>query len=91
MIPTLNFHSLNYFAEVEYSLPERIAGHPRTNNGKGCQIFANGDIKGANKQPTLEIVAHAPTAWVLKFVGYNSEVTKNTIVKATADDAFPNK
>ena len=66
-----------------------MAGHPRTNKGKGCQSFANGAINGANKQPTLEIVEQDPTAWVLKFVGYNSEVTKKTMVNAKAEDALP--
>ena len=50
-------------------LPESIAGHPKTSNGKGCQTLAKGAIKGANKHPTLEIVEHVPTAWLLKFVG----------------------
>ena len=72
-------------------IPERIAGPPKTNNGKGCQTFANGAIKGASKQPTLEIVEQDPTAWVLKFVGYNSDVTKKTIEKAIVEEALPNK
>ena len=45
-----------------FYIPERMAGHPRTNKGKGCQSFANGAINGANKQPTLEIVEQDPTA-----------------------------
>ena len=42
-------------------IPERIAGPPKTNNGKGCQTFANGAINGASKHPTLEIVEQDPT------------------------------
>ena len=49
----------------------------------------NGAINGANKQKILEMNEQVPTAWLLKLVGYNSEVTKNTIEKATTEAAFP--
>ena len=70
--------------------PEIMAGTPKTNKGKGCQSRAKGAIKGANKQTILEIKEQVPTAWLRKLVGYNSEVTKNTIEKATSEAALPN-
>lgn len=72
-------------------LPDKIAGPPKTNKGKGCQTLAKGAINGANKHPTLEMVEHDPTAWVLRLVGYSSDVTRNTIEKAIADEALPSK
>ena len=50
-----------------------MAGPPKTTNGKGCQTFANGAIKGANRQPTLEIVEQDPT---VKRGEYFSEKSK---------------
>ena len=71
--------------------PETNAGSPSANIGKGCQTFAKGAKNGANRQPTLEIVEQAPTAWLLKLVGYTSEVIKYIIAKAIAEAPFPTK
>ena len=58
--------------------------------GKGRQIFAKAAKNGAKIQLTLEMVEHVPTAWLLKFVGYISDVIKNIIAKAMDDAPLPN-
>ena len=73
-----------------FKIPEIMAGIPKTSRGKGCHNRAKGAMKGASKQTILEIKEQVPTAWLLKLVGYNSEVTRKTMEKATTEAALPN-
>ena len=74
---------------ISKNIPEINAGNPNANIGKGCHIFAKAARNGAKIQLTLEMVEQVPTAWLLKFVGYISDVIKNIIAKAMDDAPFP--
>ena len=57
-------------------------GTPIITIGNGGHILAKGPKNGAHMQNTRDIVEAVPTAWDLKFVGYNSLVMRYTSWKA---------
>ena len=52
----------------------QIDGIPRINIGRGFEMQASFGINGTQIPSILEMVEHDPIAWVLRFVGYSSDV-----------------
>ena len=44
---------------------------------------------GASNPNTLDTVEQVPTAWFLRFVGYNSAVTSQTTKNEASEKHFP--
>ena len=70
---------------------ENKLGTPSISMGSGFQYTARRATNGASSPNTLDTVEHVPTAWFLRFVGYNSAVTSHTTKNEASEKHLPTR